>query len=516
MASQLPPDPSPLPDPLAPDPSLGLDLGAVLGPPPQMQMPGPVPLPQPSAQDPKQKILTLAALGMMVGMGPRGGVGAAQGLQAAQQHLDTEKLRQFAHQQQVQQQQVQQAQIEQRRQEAVFQQRQAALQRVLLDFNGQLKTVTTQDDYDRLITNYSAALQQGGYRITPDWFRHEFKWTTPAAETVLQKAIDKLTASKPYATMTADNPEAWRTMSVKIAVDPQHPEVKTPFTLPQAYAKLGIEFGGHDADGVPQFTALGKGTELQNHLIEAKGAFQAQFDRPPSTAADNTWLMDRIAKRNADAAAQAADARRPPPDPVARELAQQRVDEGRRKAKELPVQTQRRVDAQTRGFDAQGTVKRTQLMADAVGFATSLDPHTKNPADDQALIYAFAKAMDPDSVVREGEYATVQKYAQSWAESFGFNAQRMFKNTTFLTPAARANMKATIQSKFGAGRAQYDNLRRSYTEKINKITGDTDGESYLTDYGGAFPEAPAADGTVKSYLSTDPNSGQPVRRPGGR
>jgi hypothetical protein len=53
-------------------------------------------------------------------------------------------------------------------------------------------------------------------------------------------------------------------------------------------------------------------------------------------------------------------------------------------------------------------------------------------------------------------------------------------------------------------------LRRSYTDQINKITGDTDGESYLTDYGGAFPEAPDAEGG-KSYLSTDPNSGQLVR-----
>ena len=53
----------------------------------------------------------------------------------------------------------------------------------------------------------------------------------------------------------------------------------------------------------------------------------------------------------------------------------------------------------------------------------------KNPTstNDQALIYAFAKAMDPTSSVREGEYATVQKYAQSFANQLGFDVNRLFE-----------------------------------------------------------------------------------------
>lgn len=164
----------------------------------------------------------------------------------------------------------------------------------------------------------------------------------------------------------------------------------------------------------------------------------------------------------------------------------------------LPPASQRRVDILTRGFDQQPSVKRAATMAEAVNFATGMKDDTTNPADDQALLYAFAKAMDPDSVVREGEYATVQKYAQSWAESFGFNAARIFSNTTFLTPQARKNLKATIRAKFAANKKQYDALRQSYRDRINRITGAGDGDSYLTDYGGGFPEdgesapAPAA------------------------
>jgi hypothetical protein len=154
----------------------------------------------------------------------------------------------------------------------------------------------------------------------------------------------------------------------------------------------------------------------------------------------------------------------------------------------LPARVQTQVNARIRAFDAQPVVKRVQTMAEGVEFVTSLDPNTQSPADDQALIYAFAKAMDPESVVREGEYKTVEKYSQSWLQAFGFNAARVVSNTEFLTPQARAQLKATIRAKFNATKTQYDNLRRTYGEQINKATGGLDGADYLTDYGGAFPQ----------------------------
>jgi hypothetical protein len=153
----------------------------------------------------------------------------------------------------------------------------------------------------------------------------------------------------------------------------------------------------------------------------------------------------------------------------------------------LPPRVQQQVNSVARSWDSLPVVKTTQKMAEAVSFAEALNPNTTNPADDQALIYSFAKAMDPDSVVREGEYATVQKYAQSWAQSFGFNAARIFSNTPFLTPQARQNMKSTIRARYKAGLGQYANVRRSYVQKINKMTGLGDGDDYLTDYAGGFP-----------------------------
>lgn len=168
------------------------------------------------------------------------------------------------------------------------------------------------------------------------------------------------------------------------------------------------------------------------------------------------------------------------------------VNTGTTDPQALPPRLQAQVSSVAKSFDSLPIVKNIQKQAEAVAFAEGMNPNTKNPADDQGLIYAFAKAMDPDSVVREGEYDTVQKYAQSWLQSFGFNAQRVFSNSEFLTPQARANMKATIRQRYQAGLGQYNNVRTSFASRINKLTRKGDGADYLTDYGAGFPGETAA------------------------
>lgn len=224
----------------------------------------------------------------------------------------------------------------------------------------------------------------------------------------------------------------------------------------------------------------------------------ARYLKGIGKTAETATHADELAFKKAFNQADDRPLREPDPEllDMNKMLKQLQIDAARGKGNQpqpaLPPKTQSAVDAIARGFGTEPMVRTIQKAAEAVAFASGMDPNTKNPADDQALIYAFAKAMDPDSVVREGEYATVQKYAQSWAETYGFNAKRMFSNTAFLTSQARANMKATIQQKFTAMRKQYDNLRKSYADRINKKTGQTDGETHLTDYGGGFPEGAAA------------------------
>lgn len=138
-------------------------------------------------------------------------------------------------------------------------------------------------------------------------------------------------------------------------------------------------------------------------------------------------------------------------------------------------------------FDSEPSIKNYQVIKEAESFVKSLGTGTSaNAGDDQGLLYAFAKAMDPNSVVREGEYATVQKYAQSWADTFKFNAKRILSNSPFLTDKAREQMKATITKKANASTQSFNNIYSEYGRRINKISGGNDGTDFITDYSGGY------------------------------
>jgi len=132
-------------------------------------------------------------------------------------------------------------------------------------------------------------------------------------------------------------------------------------------------------------------------------------------------------------------------------------------------------------------VKNFNLISTAVATVKALPADAATSADDQALLYAFAKAMDPNSVVREGEYNTIQKYSQSWLEQFGIQVQRVFENKPLFpdTPEgrqSRQNLKDTITTKYNAAKLQYENIRDSYAGQIDRVTGGADGADYLIDF----------------------------------
>lgn len=156
-----------------------------------------------------------------------------------------------------------------------------------------------------------------------------------------------------------------------------------------------------------------------------------------------------------------------------------------------PNQVNSTVNQIAGAFDNEPIVKNYNVLSEGKAFADSISNETQNPADQQGLIYAFAKAMDPASVVREGEYATVQKYAQSWAQTFGFSAQRIFSNSPFLSSSAISNMKATINSKFKAAQQNYQNVYNEYQRQVQDAY--TGQPSQITDYGKAYTQ-PASDG----------------------
>ena len=152
----------------------------------------------------------------------------------------------------------------------------------------------------------------------------------------------------------------------------------------------------------------------------------------------------------------------------------------------LDSKTLTQVQGIANSFDNEQVVKNYNVIAEGYNFVRGLSDKSTNPADDQALIYALAKALDPNSVVREGEYATAQKYAQSWVKAYGKTVTQALQGTGFLSEEARRNIKTTIGSRFQASKQNYDNVYNEYGRRINNITGSADGLDYLTNYGGAY------------------------------
>lgn len=109
-----------------------------------------------------------------------------------------------------------------------------------------------------------------------------------------------------------------------------------------------------------------------------------------------------------------------------------------------------------------------------------------SPTDDIQRIYAFAKVMDPNSVVREGEYKTVQDYATSLVQRSGLKANRVFNNDGFLTTEARNFLMNTLENRFEASGKTYQTISDETSRRIN-LVGNTDkGNQLLNNYGLAF------------------------------
>ena len=156
------------------------------------------------------------------------------------------------------------------------------------------------------------------------------------------------------------------------------------------------------------------------------------------------------------------------------------------------------VRSRVTSYKSEPMITNFSTIQDGYNFVSSLAEDTTNPADDQALIYALAKALDPGSVVREGEYATAQKYSQSWVNAFGSSVNNALLGTGFLSKNARNNIKNTIKSRYEASKKSYDQVRNQYVSGINSLTGRQDGAAFLTDYATPMVTAPAGGVTVQT------------------
>jgi hypothetical protein len=138
-------------------------------------------------------------------------------------------------------------------------------------------------------------------------------------------------------------------------------------------------------------------------------------------------------------------------------------------------------------------------LKNATEMLMKLDPNTNTGVSDVAAVYQFVKALDPTSVVREGEIALLGE-AKSLIDRIRGSAERVQKGRT-LTPSLLRDMQAAAKGLRDIAYDSYKHQRRKNMESIKPFAGYIDAERAFPDYWGAKgfvePPPPPVTGTGK-------------------
>lgn len=148
----------------------------------------------------------------------------------------------------------------------------------------------------------------------------------------------------------------------------------------------------------------------------------------------------------------------------------------------LPTSIQNRVIGLADGVKNTDIAKKYLATADSINIVNGIDAKSKNPADHQQIVYAFAKALDPDSAVREGEYATIKKYAQGAFSRYSKEISNAINGTGFLSEDAIKNIQATMNNTYTSRKPLYDTKVNETARIINNIAGADVASELMTDY----------------------------------
>lgn len=150
-----------------------------------------------------------------------------------------------------------------------------------------------------------------------------------------------------------------------------------------------------------------------------------------------------------------------------------------------------RIDRIVNGFNTAPIVKEfNEVQAQHQTISQIVNSQWSGPGD-MSVVFAFMKALDPNSVVRETEYANAARSGNifaGWAARFN---GALNPSGGFLSDDVKRDFLRTIEARMGVKRAQYDNLRKQTVQKIDRIKAGAPetGDEAVTDYGAAFPQA---------------------------
>ncbi len=164
-------------------------------------------------------------------------------------------------------------------------------------------------------------------------------------------------------------------------------------------------------------------------------------------------------------------------------------------------------------FDAQPGVKTYRVALPQ--YVQGLKTADNTPQGDLALIYAFAKVMDPDSVVREGEAAAVASSDTLAGKTVARLTKELGVGGTFST-TARNNLRREMQTKVAELNRSYNSQRHRYVSDAKKfgldpvaILGEHDGKMFMPDITDYWKRNPGTNPRMSGGkpAKTQPSSG---------
>lgn len=106
---------------------------------------------------------------------------------------------------------------------------------------------------------------------------------------------------------------------------------------------------------------------------------------------------------------------------------------------------------------------------------------------DLQLVYNFMKSVDPESVVRESEFAMAAETGNIFAGKFTKFNEGYFGAGGFLPPEVQQSFMNAANSAWDGKQTQYYNVKEQFGEKINRQLGINNGSTYLTSYEDGAP-----------------------------
>lgn len=129
-----------------------------------------------------------------------------------------------------------------------------------------------------------------------------------------------------------------------------------------------------------------------------------------------------------------------------------------------PAQINTTVNGIASAYDNEQTVRDYNTIRRNVDVFDNLG---NTATDDIQRVYTFAKVADPNSAVKEGEYASIEKYAQAVMQRAGLRVSRVFNPTGILTQEARTAMSQTLNTSLSASERAKSQVQAEYQRQID-------------------------------------------------